>query len=180
MDETKRIAYNNRLRDVFGLYYDGQPLFRLVWSDSQIEKRHGTFEQWRGPIFIREFTGVAEVPKYPWIKHRWILERREGHVANPELPEQISYEPKWVFENEQGSVEPEWWAIEQIIHSINNPHKRMPGDDLTDKTLIGSPAHTEAEKKRLMDFLDDKMSDIQTALHYGEGVVVPENKNGTV
>lgn len=175
MDETKLKSFNNRLRDLYGLYYDGKPLYRLVWSDSQIEKRFGTWEIWSGQIFIREFTGVHEAPKYPWIKNRWILERREGHIPNPELAEQIEYEPKWVFQNETEAVEPEWWAIEQIIHAIQNP--RGPRDINNEKSLIGSPANVDKQKERMKDFLDDQMSDVQTALQYGEGIVVPEIKN---
>lgn len=178
MDPTKETAFNNRLRDLYGLYYDGQPLYRIVWSDSQIENRFGTFEKWKSGIYLGSHTGIAEVPKYPWIKERWVLERREGHTPNPELPETISYEPKWVFENEQGPVEPEWWAIEQLVHCITNPRKRFASDDKYDKNLMGSPAQAEIERQRVMDVLDDEISDIQTALECGEGIVVPEIKNG--
>ncbi len=181
MDPTKLIAYNNRLRDLFGLYYDGHPLYRLVWSDSQIEKRFGTWQEWAGDIFIREFTGIKEVPKYPYAAARWILERREGHIPNPELPEQICYEPKWVFENEEGPVDPEWWAIEHIIHAINNPRKRSLSDDIANKNLTGSPANLEAEKVKIADAISEDLSDIQSALRFGEGVVKPvDTENGEV
>jgi len=177
MDNTKLQAFNNRLRELYGLYYDGKPLFRLVWSDSQIEKRWGQFERWSGSVYLGDFTGIAEVPKYPYVQSRWILEKREGHLPSPELPEKICYEPKWVFENKEGPVEPEWWAIELLVHNINNPRRAIDNKDTAndahDKHLPGSPAHVESERQKVMDVLDDELSDITSALRFGEGVTVP-------
>lgn len=53
----------------------GDPLFRVVFSDDQLESRKGTFDDFSGNIFVRSVTEVREVKKYPWIKEKWILER---------------------------------------------------------------------------------------------------------
>ena len=53
-----------------------QPLFRVVFSDDQIEKRRGTYtDLTEQGILLRTVTEVRDTPKYPWCAGRWILER---------------------------------------------------------------------------------------------------------
>lgn len=82
-----------------------QPMFKLVWSDNEIEKRHGTYEIFYGDIFVRTEVGLKEVPKYSYISERWVLEMWVPY-ENVEIPETVgkgSYEPFWVFQDKQGN-----------------------------------------------------------------------------
>jgi len=121
---------NNWLKSTYGTNLRGESIFRVVFSDNQLEKRFGTFRDHVGKIFIREYTAVREVPKYPHIKHRWILEKwmPPQLACSPELPEsnEGSYEPIQVFEHENGNpVIVERRIIEQIIHILFHP--LLPG-----------------------------------------------------
>jgi hypothetical protein len=54
-------AINKRLVELYGKSIDGRPNFRIVFSDTQYEKRFGTFEVTCGDIFLREETCLKEV-----------------------------------------------------------------------------------------------------------------------
>lgn len=167
---------NDRLLRIYGKFFDGLPLYRLVWSDSQTESRFGEFDEYFGKIFLRHFVGIKEMPKYIHAPHRWILERRQIRGSNPELPDSIGYEPLWVFENDEGPVEPAWWAIERIIYAVTHPQPKKTQKDF----IAEEEAELKKEKQALLEKLDDIiMSDIQSALHYDEGIVVPEMPSGT-
>lgn len=133
-DNVKNI--NKILLDRHGKTPDGfGPLFRLVWSDDQHENRFGTFKEFYGKIFIREVTETRLVPKYPHVKHEWILERWfPPEIAyNRELPDSIrgSYEPVQVFRHENGSSVPVTERIvEEIIWTLFHP--KLEGDRRSD------------------------------------------------
>lgn len=65
----------NRVIKNHGSNQYGDPMFRVVFSDDQVESRKGTFNDYSGNIFVRTTHEVREVKKYPWIKEKWILER---------------------------------------------------------------------------------------------------------
>jgi len=59
-----------------GRSLDGRPILKIVWSGDQYEFRIGTFSDYYGSIFLREYTALKEVPKYWHIKPPcWVLER---------------------------------------------------------------------------------------------------------
>jgi hypothetical protein len=98
----------NQYLKAHGVNDFGQPLYRVVWSDFQLEHRRGVFRDFIGKIFLREFVGVKEVPKYNFIKERWILERwfPPSMAWHPELPDssQGNYEPLYVFQDRLGTT----------------------------------------------------------------------------
>src|SRR5271157_1912208 len=110
---------NDILKNRYGTNLKGQPLFRIVFSDAQTEKRLGTYNEFYGKIFLRTIYGVREVPKYPHIKGRYILERWcPPEVAyTPEIPETHdgSYEPVYVYQDANGDSLP---VIESFTHEI--------------------------------------------------------------
>src|SRR5262245_39183754 len=65
----------NLLRDWRVL--DGRPIYRIVWSDTQLEMRRGKYSEFYGDhIFIREVEEVREVKKYwYYIKPCWVFEK---------------------------------------------------------------------------------------------------------
>ena len=116
---------NSRLVDHFGISSDnGDPIWRLVWSDDQVEKRLGTYDDITpNGLYIRTVTEVREVPKYKqYIQQKFILERLVviPDMNLPELPAlKLSYEPIWTFEDKDGNyLPPRWDAIKFIIDTI--------------------------------------------------------------
>ena len=99
----------------------GKSIFRLVWSDIQLEKRFGTYNDFSDSgLFLRQVTEVRETLKYNYIKERWILEYfcSPETSFNPEIPEstQGTYEPLWVFEDKNRNyIEPSLKAVQFII-----------------------------------------------------------------
>ena len=122
MELTESISEINRqLIDLFGIdTLNGIPIFRVVWSNNQFEKRLVDTTD-TGIILVTPI--VREVPKYKqWIQNRYILERLVlvPEVNQSELPTQkLSYEPLWVFQNSKGNpLPPAIWACKFIIDTI--------------------------------------------------------------
>lgn len=112
----------------FGKNLMGDSLFRLVWSDEQHEKRIGTYNEFYGSIFLRTTSGCLEVPKYPYLKKRWVLERwfPPNLVYDLSIPDSVrgSYEPVYVFESGGGGyLEPNWKVVEIVISQIESKAK---------------------------------------------------------
>lgn len=163
--EIKRI--NEELLLKYGRFHD-YPKFRLVWSDSQIETRVGKVNVFYGSIFVRTEDGVHQLPKYPYIKSRWVLEvLAEGW--NPELSKVINYEPLWTFQDINGNyLAPNLRAIHIIIYSVLNPTRLSPSDvdDQERKAL-------EKEIEYFDDYLRGETSYVASMLANKEAIVVP-------
>lgn len=168
----------NKYLTRWGKTLQGDPIMRLVWSDEMLELRFGTFNDYHGSIFLRQFTGVREVPKYPWVKSRWVLERwYPPNIAyNPELPESVkgSYEPVYVFQDRHDKALPLSLRVVELIceHMFNCP---------PDKESI-KEGHEQEEARRdkaETNYLEDglEMSVISNQLHQGEAVVMPQKEN---
>jgi hypothetical protein len=130
---------NKLLVKHFGVNDDKRPLFRIVWSNDQLETRWGTFREFYGPIFLRETTGVCkDRHKYPWIRDRWILERLTFPASkyrhwSPELigVENGSYEIIWKFETPNEEYQyPIWQAVKCIIASLFATKEKLTQADL--------------------------------------------------
>ena len=127
-DNETVIAVNLKLADL-GKYLDGRPLYRIVWSSGQLEKRMGDFEDYYGHILIRRtYKAVREVPKYSYCMDRWILEKLvfldpEHQTIRFELITRkvYDYEPIFVFQKSNGDPLPVTWiSVDWIIDSLNN------------------------------------------------------------
>lgn len=159
---------NNILSNV-GKSEEGHVFYRIVWSDKQLEYRDGEFNEFCGPLFLRTIKGVREVPKYPYLPERWILERWVPglYAYTPEIPlsKWGSYEPLYVFEDSNGNyLEPTRKVVEFIVHRIENPLAVM-----TEKQRID--ALKEADEKEVQAFLDMlSTSDLEDALHHGDAI----------
>jgi hypothetical protein len=110
---------NQRLMDHFGVADDGRPIYRIVWSEDQFEKRFGVYEDYSGDIYLRTVKEVREVPKYrQWIHEKYVLENLVivPPINSEELMTKISYEPLWVFMDKAGfPLPPKWEAAKFII-----------------------------------------------------------------
>jgi hypothetical protein len=102
-----------------------RPLWRIVWSNEQTEHRFGTYQDFipGTNVLIREVQEVRLVPKYPWVKSRWVLEKFM-YAPAPDLPETMEgphYELIYVFQNSKEEfVPPIWEMVKYIIDSINH------------------------------------------------------------
>ena len=169
---------NTRLTTLYGRSPDGRPIYRLVYSTTQLEKRWGEFEDYYGKIFLRRFSGVREVPKYPYCKDRWVLEVLLP-VYNPEIYQSDlygSYEPLWVFQDKNGNfLQPIWKAVELIIvWNHNKPEKK-------NDVQIESEHQAQLEREEAEEFekIDNQVPYIADKLHEGEAITVPkEYDNG--
>src|SRR5665213_752658 len=118
-------SINKQLKEHFGIdTFTGMPIWRIVFSEDQYEKRLGTYDDFSdGGIYLRTVTEVREAPKYKqWIHEKYILERLVVVPVQQEdtLPtSKVSYEPIWVFEDRHGNyLPPKWEASEAIIKTI--------------------------------------------------------------
>lgn len=182
MQLAERIeTINRQLVDQFGLETSiNEPMFRVVFSDNQLEKRLGTYTDFTpSGIFIREVTEVREVPKYQWIKGRWVLERLVvvPDVNMIELPTtKLSYEPLWIFENQTGDYLPPRWDACKLI--IDTMYAALGKSSL--RKYIDSEAETtkegrDAKIQKLQEELFGNETPATDALAYKTGVVVPHS-----
>lgn len=176
---------NRRLGENYGKYLDGKPLFRVVWSEDEIEKRLSNHNAFGIELLVPI---VIEVPKYrQYIQNKWILERLvEVPIINKEeVLNNLSYEPIWVFENGKGEALPYRWDVIAIV--INQLYKasaesvgvkyRDPRADV--KTPEDFRQFQEEELKTLQDMLFGNETEVSDALTYKEGIVVPHSYQST-
>jgi hypothetical protein len=145
------------------------PLYRLVWSSSELELRHGTFREFHDDIFIREVTETRWTRKYWYINDRWVLERwiPPELCETKDLPNSRngSYEPIYVFEDgDRLYLEPNIKVLDFIITMAEKPHH------ITQEELMNELKDKEAkEVQDIMEAMDFR-SDIGIRLAHGEGV----------
>lgn len=182
MELAERIdSINRQLKETYGLESSiNEPMFRVVFSDEQREKRLGTYNDFtKSGIFIRTVTEVREVPKYQWIKSRWILERLVvvPEVNMIELPTtKLSYEPLWIFETQRGEYLPPKFEVAKIVvdtmyAALGKTSMRKYVDDEANTTKEGREAHI----KEIYQDLFGNETPATDALAHGTGVVVPHN-----
>ncbi len=96
MTKNSVVDHINKVIRVHGVNDYGDPIFRVVFSEDQTEKRNGTFNEYYGNIYLRTVNEIKEVSKYPWIHRKWILERW--------APGELAYHSDLVLENNKNGV----------------------------------------------------------------------------
>ena len=166
---------NKRLADFYGKAENGLPNWRVVFSEDQFEQRFGTFDVTSDKgIYLRTETGVLQVPKYSYLKEKYVLEKfiyLTTAEAITELCANYSYEPVWVFA-EHGdpngkALPPIWPAIQFVIRSTLGNKEPLA---FTDKD---SPEEKEKRIREILDYFDT--SETADALFYKQGIVVPSS-----
>src|SRR5258706_5451002 len=106
-------SINKRLIDHFGLFENGEPNFRVVWSEDQREKRFMAYTDEGFALLIPE---VREVRKYSYIRDKYILERIVPVPDSAsELTTKLSYEPFWTFEDDRGFPVPPKFEMAKLL-----------------------------------------------------------------
>lgn len=170
---------NRWLYDTYGHDLLSRAHYRVIWSTGELEKRKGNFQEFYGPIFLREYYGVKEMPKYlyhPNWRDKWVLERLD-FSPNSELMLDVAghYEPLYVFYDQNGVYQKP--TLKAIQFFMRNLLQRKPWK--TDKEKWNDL--NEQEKKEYDDeanlfygCIDDYLGgDIASAIRAREGVVNP-------
>jgi hypothetical protein len=176
---------NRRLVEMYGTDFMNQPIYRVIWSEDQIEKRFSTFKDFlEGTnILLREVTEVREVRKYSYLEPQYVLEKLFWNQHNKEIlnndslePSRCTYEPMWCFGYDGKVPKPVIWrAIELIILSINNPKKLTPSQ-LNDEEL----EQAKRDELLFMNILNEKIPNdsLHTAVKDGGAVMLGDIKRG--
>lgn len=161
-DKTIVDNINASLLDRFRVL-DGRPMYRIVWSDHQLEMRKGKFTDWYGHIFIREVTAVRQIKKYWYLPIQcWVLEKLvfiKGNAALKDLTAELveakngTYETVYPFCNpDKGITLPvSWPVVEFILHNLHNPGVKLTESDVRAMEL--------EEEKNEADYFYEKISD---------------------
>lgn len=149
MDTKLLKQVNEYLARELGESMFGKPNFRVIWSTGETEKRLGTFSDFYGKIFLRCVTEVRTVLKYPNDQDRWILERIQSTAGNPELTEDFSYEPLYVFKDNRGFHLPlNMKVIEFLTKRIKEPPSAADSRTQMEEDM------RRAEEEEVAEFLD--------------------------
>lgn len=183
MELTEPIeSINKQLVDLFGIdTATGQPIFRVVWSEDQFEKRMvdttDTGIQLLHPV-------LKLVPKYSqWIDNRFVLERL---VLVPEQNIQelagvkLSYEPLWVFRGKFDEyVPPTVWACKFVIDTLY----AALGKTSMAKYVDEEAEHPEEVREKRIGKLQEELFGDESSLIgrtiTGEAIVVPQSYETT-
>ncbi len=187
MELTEPIeSINIQLKDQFGIdTITGLPIWRVVFSDDQLEKRYGTYDDFvpGTKIWLRQVTEVREVHKYKqWIHQKYILERMVvvPDINEHELPDtKVSYEVIWVFEDRNGGyLPPRFDAAKFIIDTIyaaqysNHSIAKYKDPESTQENAL------QAKKERIDGIVEELFGDESGLLGTtitGESIIVPNN-----
>ncbi len=177
MELTERVeSLNRQLQDLYGIdTITGKPMFRIVWSEDQYEKRLTSFTPEGLQLLYPE---VKELPKYKqWIKEKYVLERLvlipDVNVA--ELPsEKMSYEPLWVFEDRHGNyLPPRLDAAKLVVDSV---YAALGKSSLAKyKDEESTPEGKAKRIQNLESELFGNESNVGDALAHKQAVIVPRN-----
>lgn len=183
-------SINDALRRLFGLHSDtGRSLYRVVWANDEYEKRLCYTTDSGVELLQPE---VREVPKYPWSKDLYVLERlTEIPFQNlKDLPTQkLSYEPLWTFIGANNlPVPPTTQACKYIIETVKEAMERgtvnakyAKAETDPNAPITNEQDFLDHEKKKLDNLQEElfgEQSGLKQAIVSGEGIAVPSNYKG--
>lgn len=175
---------NQYLEDSFGIDTDdAKPIFRVVFSDDQLEKRESKYTDSGIELLQPE---VRQLPKYPWIQGMYILERRVL-VPDENLKElaglKKSYEPLWVFQGADGfPVPPTIQGCKFIIDTLYAAlGKQSMAKYKDNQPSIASPEEAYELNKASIDKLENELFGDESSLGQetinasGSAIIMPAN-----
>ena len=160
---------NERLKEYYGTAWNGMPIYRIVWSDDQLEMRLTDCDD-KGVTLL--FPEVRELPKYRhYIKSKYLLEQlvELNEEAQNELKTKINYEPLWVYTDKNDNALPPKWEVTQFV--INTVNAARGKDNLA--RYVDPNTTMEAKQERIAKIEEELFgneTDAGDALAYGSGV----------
>lgn len=170
---------NRQLREHYGADANDRdsPIWRVVWSDDQIEKRYTDYDDHGNRLL---FPKVSELPKYQWIRERWILERLvlvPEINSNEMLGKKVSYECLYIFETQQGVyLPPNFNASKFVIDTIYAAQGKQSMRKYVDEAV--KDENRKARIDKLTEDLFGNETMVGDALAYREGVSLTGPKLG--
>lgn len=168
-------SINETILNRYGFDYMRRPIFRVVWSNNQFETRKGEHEVYYGQIYLRTDYGIYTVPKYQFLKDRWVLERLFPN--NPDvtgIQSDHTYEPIWVFEDKDGNPQKvNERAVNFLCWHALNPRK-ITKSDLKERER----KEFEDEVQYMYEYLDNESPYLATMMHNREAAFVPSRRFG--
>jgi len=175
MELTETIdSLNMQLADLYGVdTITGDPIWRIVWSEDQFEKRLMDVTDGGITLLVPE---VRLVPKYrQWVHQKYVLERLVviPEVNIPELPAtKISYEPIFVFMDKNDNYLPPIFPVAQIV--IDTIYAAQGKSSLA-KYVENADEEKIKSVQEIHDYLYGDETDVTDSLRYKTGVVVPRS-----
>jgi len=160
-------SINGQLISLFGIdTISGDPMWRVVWSENQFEKRLMDTTDEGFHLLTPE---VREVPKYrQWIKERYVLERLTivPEINAQDLPSQkVTYEPMWVFETQHGVyLPPKLEAAKLVIDTVYTATGKMVAGLAKYKDPDSNQENALNNKKERIDGLVNDLFGDESAL----------------
>jgi len=107
-----------------------QPNWRVIWSETLVEKREGEYEDFTpAGIYLGTKKGIREVKKYDYLKPCWILEKFHqvfDRGTYDEVREPYTFEPVYVFLDKNDNNLPlNWKAIEIIVFAWSSGERQF-------------------------------------------------------
>lgn len=170
-------SLNRQLVVLFGVdTVTGDPMWRVSWSNDQREKKLMHYNSFGVELLTPQ---VLEVPKYPYIRDRYVLERLVviPEVDKVELPAtKLSYEPMWTFETDGAAyvaptIDAAKFVIDTIYAAMGTKSLRKYVENEENTTVEGR----DARVGKLQQELFGNETEVGDALRYKEGIVVPKN-----
>jgi len=159
---------NQKLLEEYGSEYSS-PIYRVVWSEDQFEKR---FTDYTSEGFRLLEPEVRLLPKYRhYITAKYILEILVPVPKNQEtdLITKVSYEPLWVFQDKKQNYLPPFYEGCKLI--IESRLAAMNGSGYPKyKDKNETEEEYEARIQRVQNDLFGNETDVTDALTYGYGV----------
>ena len=160
---------NKRLKDHFSTAWNGNPIWRVVWSEDQFEIRMTKYTDSGLELLYPE---MRKLPKYrQFIHNKFILERyvMVPDISAGQIGEKASYEPIHIFEDKHGNaLPPKWEACEYVIKVLLavTTGERMAAY----KEALEKDENKEERLAELHEQLFGNETDIGDALAHKEGV----------
>jgi hypothetical protein len=164
---------NLQLIDLFGIdTISGDPIWRVVWSETQFEKRSTKYTDCGLELLTPE---VRLLPKYrQWIREKFVLERLTivPTINSDDLPvSPLTYEPVWVFEDGQSNYLPPQTRVAKFV--IDGLYAALGKTSLVKYVDEEAKNPIEEREKRLNELQEELFgneTDCGDALAYKEGV----------
>jgi hypothetical protein len=176
MELTEKIdTINQQLINFFGIdTVTGLPIWRVVWSEDQFEKRLMEYTDGGIALLTPEY---REVPKYrQWVQQKYVL---ENLVVVPtqhlnELTSQLSYEPIFVFQDAKNNYLPPKIEVAKLVVDTIYAAKGK-----SSMAKYKDPDANPEEHKKKIDAIYEELygneTDTGTSMAHGEAIVVPHN-----